>query len=72
MIAANSERDPRSMAKRTGRGGRRLCRINGCPRKVTHLGLAGGVAMMCGCEWHVRRWVKYGARACIRVFEAGR
>lgn len=33
-----------------------------CPkdsgRKITHLGAANGVALMSGCEWHVRMWVK--------------
>lgn len=40
-----------------GRKGRRRCRC-GCGRASTHRGMANGVAMMVGCELHVRRWVR--------------
>lgn len=31
-----------------------------CPGKVlvTHSGRANGVALMSGCEWHVRKWAR--------------
>lgn len=40
-----------------GRRRRRQCG-GGCDARATHLGLANGVALMSGCEWHVRMWVK--------------
>lgn len=55
---ANALIHPRSWKLRTGRRGRRICRHNGCRNKVTHLGLANGLAMLCGCEWHVFRWLR--------------
>lgn len=33
------------------------CRC-GCKRHVTHFASANGVALRCGCELSVRRWVK--------------
>jgi hypothetical protein len=41
------------------RGGHHFCPW--CPKetnRVTHSGRANGVALMAGCEWHVRQWVK--------------
>ncbi len=39
---------------------RRRCRM--CPAKprtpATHAGCANGLAMMSGCEWHVRLWMQ--------------
>ncbi len=35
---------------------RRRCSC--CQRRATHRGLANGVALMSGCEWSVRRWVR--------------
>jgi len=46
------------------RRGRRWCRHPApggpCPRRCTHLGLANGIALMSGCEWHVRLWCAQG------------
>jgi len=36
--------------------------VRSCTNACTHIGLKQGVAMMEGCEWHVRRWVKFGVR----------
>ena len=38
-----------------------------CPKQpvrppATHLGMCNGVALMSGCEWHVRQWVQQGDR----------
>jgi len=64
---ADAMRDPRSMRLRTGRGGRRRCaQAGGCAAKCTHLGLANGIVLMDGCEWHVRMWVK-DPRSLIRA-----
>lgn len=38
---------------------RRLCRC-GCRKRVTHLGMANGVALAFGCELSMRRWVRDG------------
>jgi hypothetical protein len=32
----------------------------GCGRRATHVGGCGGVALMSGCEFSVRRWVRDG------------
>lgn len=38
---------------------RRKCRQGeDCPNRATHLGMANGVALMAGCEFHVRLWVR--------------
>lgn len=66
---ADSRIHPRSLRERTGedrRRGRRKCGFmsgadrEGCQRRVTHMGMCRGLAMTCGCEWHMRRWVKRG------------
>lgn len=31
-----------------------------CGHRATHTGLGDGVALMYGCEWRVRLWVKKG------------
>ncbi len=52
------------LAIKDRRRGRRRCQLwsgpglGTCTRPCTHLGLANGVALMSGCEWHVRRWVR--------------
>lgn len=36
-----------------------------CPRPrpaTTHVGMCNGLALMSGCEWHVRLWVQQGDR----------
>lgn len=38
---------------------RRKC-VCGCNTRATHAGAANGVALMSGCELHVRRWVRDG------------
>lgn len=46
--------------------GRRKCGFmsgsdrDGCQHRVTHMGMCRGLAMTSGCEWHMRRWVKWG------------
>jgi hypothetical protein len=29
-----------------------------CRRRATHVGMANGVALTSGCEWHVAVWVR--------------
>jgi hypothetical protein len=29
-----------------------------CGQRATHVGCANGVALMSGCEWQVRRWIR--------------
>lgn len=36
---------------------RRKCRC-GCEGRITHAGMANGIALYTGCELSVRRWVK--------------
>lgn len=37
------------------------CRSNGARGvKATHAGMANGLCLMIGCEWHVSQWVKMG------------
>lgn len=31
-----------------------------CGKRASHVGLGDGMALMGGCEWRVRRWVKRG------------
>jgi hypothetical protein len=38
---------------------RRRCHC-GCEGKQTSVGAANGLGLMGGCEWSVRRWVRYG------------
>lgn len=39
-------------------------RCSRCPKAAkvrrTHAGMANGVCLMSGCEWHVAQWVKTG------------
>lgn len=37
---------------------RRRCSC--CGKRATHVGLGDGLALMQGCEMHVRRWVRDG------------
>ena len=46
----------RTMAPRAKRAGRRPKCLCGEPE--THVGYGDGVALMGGCEWCVRRWVR--------------
>jgi hypothetical protein len=46
-----------SKAKTDLRRGRRKCEA-GCPNRNTHMGMANGVALMSGCEFHVAAWVR--------------
>lgn len=40
---------------------RRRCSRCQRPRpRATHRGMANGVCLMTGCEWHVRVWVRDG------------
>jgi hypothetical protein len=43
---------------------RRVCRC-GCGKRVTHTGKANGIALMSGCEFLVRRWVRDG----VKIYE---
>ena len=58
MNYADALTHKRSCEKRTGRRGRRLCSLGGCPNACTHQGNANGCGMMQGCEFHVRMWVR--------------
>jgi hypothetical protein len=40
------------------RRGRRWCPWCPTRNRATHVGLANGIGLMSGCEWHVRQWVK--------------
>lgn len=44
----------------TGRGGRRKCPAPDCVKKVSHLGMANGLALCSYCEWHVNQWIVGG------------
>lgn len=38
---------------------RRRCRLgDGCPNRATHLGMANGVALAAGCQFHVAQWAR--------------
>lgn len=60
---ADAERHARSSVKKEDRRrGRRRCPYpvpggGHCPNPSTHYGMANGLALTEGCEWHVRRWV---------------
>lgn len=44
-----------------GRRRRRRCgHGDDCPNRATHLGMANGVALTTGCEFHMRVWVRDG------------
>ena len=58
---ANAELDYRSMVQADSRSRRRCC--CGCKTRATHVGLAGGIAMMKGCEFFTRVWVRDGSLA---------
>lgn len=44
---------------------RRKCHC-GCGKKITHTGRANGIALMSGCEFLVRRWVRDGVKIYAR------
>lgn len=48
---------------------RRKC--NCCRKRATHVGLGDGVALMSGCEWSVRTWVR-DPRAHITLMRRAR
>lgn len=58
---ANADTQPRYVVKEPdGRRRRRRC-LQGdepCPGFATHRGCVNGLAMMGGCEWHVRQWAR--------------
>lgn len=61
-----SFRDPRScvaIAGKPRRGRPGACPFGECEGRRTHMGLANGMALMSGCEFHVRMWVKYPIKA---------
>lgn len=39
---------------------RRRCPWCAEPRRCTHAGMANGLALMAGCEFHVAMWVRNG------------
>lgn len=45
---------------------RRRCDC-GCGGRATHVGLGDGIALMGGCEMHVRRWVRDGYSTALGV-----
>ena len=40
---------------------RRRCRREGCTNKAAFVGCCNGLAMISGCEFHVRQWVSAGS-----------
>src|SRR5688500_9901050 len=57
MISAK-DTDPRTFMRIPDkRRTRRTCPFD-CKGNATHAGLANGVCLMRGCEFHVRQWVK--------------
>ncbi len=40
---------------------RRRCHC-GCKGRASHIGLGDGVALMSGCNFYVRRWVRDGVK----------
>jgi hypothetical protein len=58
MIWGSADHHKREMRPATDK--RRRC--GSCPKgsrvPETHVGFANGVALMGGCEWHVRQWVR--------------
>lgn len=59
-VVADASIHQRSMKLLPGRWrNRRKCHC-GCGGKRSHGGYANGVAMTGGCEWSMRRWVKFG------------
>lgn len=44
---------------------RRKC--NCCGKRATHTGCGDGVALMSGCEWYVRLWVRGGYEAIHNI-----
>lgn len=60
-----SASEHRRYAKRIeGRRGRRRCPWcpDGQTKRSTHVGMANGVALATGCEWHVAVWVRDAGR----------
>lgn len=56
-----SERGSRSMIQAPSTS-RHRCSC-GCGGRASHVGLGDGLALMGGCEMHVRRWVRDGGAA---------
>jgi len=44
---------------------RRRCHC-GCKTRASHIGMGDGVALMQGCEFYVRVWVRDGIELCKR------
>lgn len=42
------------------------CGHGGCTRRCTHQGFIGATVLISGCEWHVRRWAKFGSACPIK------
>lgn len=48
-----------SVKRKSRRSGRRKCRPSqGCHNPCTHAGMANGLCLMIGCEFHVAMWVR--------------
>ena len=60
LHAANTAIHPRWLSVRPNRRrGPRYCPW--CPKrtnKATHVGICNGLAMVSGCEWHMRMWLR--------------
>lgn len=54
VIEANAMTDKRTLCRIPAR---RKCSC-GCRGRATHMGMANGCGMMCGCEFTVRMWVR--------------
>lgn len=56
MVWGSARHHERAMLAKPSQ--RRRCPYCPAPKRASHNGTANGVALMSGCEWHVRMWVK--------------
>lgn len=53
-----SHHERASVRRNDRRSGRRQCLPGHCPNPCTHAGVANGVHLMIGCQFHVAMWVR--------------
>lgn len=59
IVWGSADHHPRvSERRKDRRSGRRHCLPGHCPNPCTHAGMANGVCLMIGCEFHVAMWVR--------------
>jgi hypothetical protein len=62
-----SASDHQRYAKKNVGSDRRRCPF--CPKATrkrnTHVGMANGVALVSGCQWHVAQWVRHGSAGLV-------